>query len=162
MARCIQCKLDTLLNLPFKAIFFLIYTVLSTAWELASQIICDSCNDYLISPDLVVLILMERISNSLSYHPKSDTDQWDWRVDYQFYTLAFWHLHYMWPHTHNNACKTHMFHKPRDHCTENPQVSCWGQKVPCKFILKANKWFLVFATCSLVLNNIFSSMLSIF
>jgi hypothetical protein len=59
----------------------LFIAVFSTAWQLASRSIWGSCN-YLISPDVVIFILMECISNSLPFHPKIGTDQWDWRANY--------------------------------------------------------------------------------
>jgi hypothetical protein len=104
-------------------IFPLNIAVFSTAWQLVSQCMWDSCNDYLISPDPVVLILMDCMHiKQITLPPKSGTDQWDWRVVYEFYTLAFWHLHNIWPHTHNTAWKTHTLHKPIDHCTKNSHV----------------------------------------
>jgi hypothetical protein len=36
---------------------------------------------------------------------QSGTDQWDWRVVYEFYTLAFRH-HNTWPHTQNSHART--------------------------------------------------------
>jgi hypothetical protein len=41
---------------------------------------------------------------------------------YEFYTLAFWHLHNTWLHTHNTARKTHALHKPSDYWTKNSHV----------------------------------------
>jgi hypothetical protein len=79
------------------------------------------------TPPLVTLSnrierLFTRVWSYIPYHHKRGTDQWDWRVVYEIYTLAFWHLHNTWPHTHNTARKIHTLHKPSDHCTENSHV----------------------------------------